>query len=542
MFHVGDEPEVETIGYRSDRKSANEPASIADESAFAAASPLDDGGTFTVHVSDVPNVAAQRDATPIEYRSAAGSSPSRHAGEGDSRAASSPQLDEDHAAAFDQLMAEARRHGTLSATEEMAFRNDLAAMPAHLRPQMAAMLLAVRGRRADPSSSTNGASGMGALHSLDVSPTRSSLDATQTTADRLAKIASPTGAHDALSDNRLSDNGFANNGLADNPLRALASSSLHSAGRTTASNSPAELAPAASHASSLTAWPSSPAAASFDRARGERDIRTALHREAAAAGQTPHDSPSEEWQVMLGATIRSLEGKLAGAAEGDDKVRREALLRLLYLVADRLNDAARPVSADKGEQQFWVDWLYGTSVYLDNATTPHDGQRAAVAADRLREAVNQLGAKANLAIGNLTFCRRVTSFGVYEPFTAKESARATSQFVNRSPTYEFAANQEVLLYAEIQNFASLATEKGYHTLLRPSYQIFDSQGRRLGSVVELDESHDYCQRPRTDFFVCYHIYLPTRIDPGAYKLKLTIEDVHGRKVQENSVDFSIKGR
>jgi hypothetical protein len=199
-----------------------------------------------------------------------------------------------------------------------------------------------------------------------------------------------------------------------------------------------------------------------------------------------------------------------------------------------LDDTVKAMPADANEQQFWIDWLYGTSVYLDNAATPNDGQRATIAAERLRDAVQRLGEQANLMVSNVVFCRRVTSFGVYEPFAAKAGAAAVNN--------EFVANQEVLLYAEVRNFTSVSTAKGHHTLLRPSYQIFDSQGRRLGSVVELDESHDYCQRPRTDFFVCYHIYLPTRIDPGDYKLKLTVEDVHGGKVHENSVDFSIKGK
>ncbi|MEX2186895.1 MAG: hypothetical protein WD875_08885 [Pirellulales bacterium] len=534
-FNVGDESDGRTIGYRSDGKSANEPASLANDPMTM---DRDDAGegSATVHVSDALEVVTPASKTPIEYRSAAVSAPSRPANLGGTATAAAPPAEEDYAAAFDQLMLEARRRGTLSAAEEAAFRNDLAKMPAHLRPQMAAMLLAMRGRQMEPATATGVTSSVAALRSLDASGGVSSIgpsngtaltSADLTTADRLARIASQDAGDDSL---------------ADNPLRALAASSVRSASRpanasrAAASNAPAELATAATQASSLTAWPDSATTASGDRAAGDRGFRSGLQREAVAARHGPPDGPGEEWQVMLGATIRSLEAELASAAEGDDKVRREALLRLLYLVADRLDDAARPVPADKSEQQFWIDWLYGTSVYLDRRATPHDGQRAAVAADRLREAVNRLGEQANLAVSNLAFCRRVTSFGVYEPFASKGPKPAAGQ----SPQYEFAANQEVLLYAEVRNFASVPTEKGYHTQLRPSYQIFDIQGRRLGSVVELDESHDYCQRPRTDFFVCYHIYLPTRIDPGAYKLKLTIEDVHGHKVHENSVDFSIK--
>lgn len=585
---VGDEPEIETAARRSDRKSANEPASLSNEP--AADGRRDDDEAATVHVSDAPAVVKSPLNAPPEYGAASGTARGGEAPDGGVPAAPSNDAirdpatailavprpaaaDAEHVAAFDQLMAEARRQGTLSAVEEAAFRRDLAAMPAELRPQMAAMLLAMRNRQSEPTvaqatmkaaalrpvDATSDRALAGAFTSESSSASSSaSPSPALTTAQRLARIASPAAADP----------------LADNPLRALADAAHSdvpnalqaptravgqplSAGRPTRPNAPAEIIPAelaavgktsprvpsdASHPSSLTTWPDAHAAADHDAAAVDREIQSALYREAAAARQTHRELPSEEWQVMLGATIRALEAKLADAPQSDDELRQESLLRLLYLVAGRLDDAARPVPADKREQQFWIDWLYGTSVYLDYTSTTNDGQRAAVAADRLREAVDQLGQQANLVVSNLAFCRRVTSFGVYEPFTAAGAKSAAAATLRQTPQYEFTPNQEVLLYAEVRNFTSVHTENGYHTLLRPSYQIFDAQGRRLGSVVELDESHDYCRRPRADFFVCYHIYLPTRIDPGAYKLKLTIEDVHGRKVHENSIDFSIKAR
>lgn len=565
-FDAGEEPQTETIGF----KSANEPASLAD----AAAADRSGDDAATVHVSDQAASPASH-AAPAEYRSAAAATPRTGSlnvpATANAAAQRVPSDADDAAAAFEQLMAEARRRGELTAAEEAAFRRDLAAMPAELQPQMAAMLLAVRNRQSE-STAANATANMAAsaatLQSLSATNSSTALGATDaatlTTAQRLAKITSPSAYASPAAAPELDHN----------PLRALASPAqtdaapshaaandlrhplstttynggvLPTANLPNGSNAPAELtakaqSPAtprsASPSPAMTSWPDSTGGKVGDHADVDRDIRNALHRDATAARTMQQNLPTEEWQVMLSATTRSLEAKLAETPEGEDKQRREALLRLLYLAAGRLNDAARPVSGDPHEQQFWIDWLYGTSVYLDRTATTSDAQRAAVAADRLREAVNRLGEQANLVVGNLTFCRRVTSFGVYEPFTAG-GVRGTA---TATPQYEFAPNQEVLLYAEVQNFTSVHTEKGYHTLLRPSYQIFDAQGRRLGSVVELDESHDYCQRPRTDFFVCYHIYLPTRIDPGAYRLKLTIEDVHGRKVQENSVDFSIKGR
>lgn len=543
------EQDLAAVTERTEQGPANQPASLSDaaESDVAAG---DEARAVTVHVSDTDADAA---AGPIDaataYRSAndiGARSDHRRDGAGPNpEAANAPRgpsqdADKEQAETFDQLMTEARRRGALSASEEASFRRDLADVPAHLRPQMAAMLLAVRGRREEPvaASSPIGVPPLDRGSTMPVATTDLAANAATTTGERLARIAARTPTATSLD---------------DNPLRALVAAAENPSGKTSpgaassnatspriassialsASNQPGEvgMGPAATRSAV-----SKEASAPIEN-RSPVDDRfpvvtsgPPVVREAWPARRASDEATLEEWQVMLGATIRALEAKLAAAPDDKENPRRQALLRLLYLAANRLEDTAKAMPADAGEQQFWIDWLYGTSVYLDAEATPNEGQRAAIAAERLREAVHRLGEHANLLVSNVAFCRRVTSFGVYEPFTAKPG----------SAKYEFTANQEVLLYAEVRNFTSVPTAKGRHTLLRPSYQIFDAQGRRLGSVVELDESHDYCQSPRTDFFVCYHIYLPTRIDPGEYKLKLTIEDVHGGKVHENSVDFAIK--
>lgn len=536
---------------RPDRQAANEAASLADSELNDEAASASSDSPVTVHVSDEPanGAAAGAEAitpksAPAEYRSAketvAAGQQSRAPQSTAAAQAESPTVDDE--AAFNSLMTEARRRGELSAADETAFRRDLSAMPAHLRPQMAAMLLAMRKRSAEPSAP--------AAANTAASPPRPAIsqlqsaallggDAQQTvfsapasTTDRLTRIASGSAAHPALDENPLRALATAagRNGAGSTSsalLNAQIAAAAEQQARHSPSNAPAEVVAPGAREDLSTQWPDAAAiAAKTDR---------------PAASRSANASPSEEWQVMLGATIRSLEADLAKRPEDPENARREALLRMLYLVANRLDDAARPVPADAREQQFWVDWLYGTSVYLDSAATPNDGQRSAIAADRLREAVQRLGEQSNLVVQNLAFCRKVTSFGVYESFDAKPTAKL-GEVKSIGTVQEFAPNQEVLLYAEIRNFTSQSSAKGYHTALRPSYQIFDSAGRRLGSVVELDDSHDYCQRPRTDFFVCYHIYLPTRIDPGSYTLKLTIEDVHGHKAGEDDIDFVIKAR
>ena len=69
-------------------------------------------------------------------------------------------------------------------------------------------------------------------------------------------------------------------------------------------------------------------------------------------------------------------------------------------------------------------------------------------------------------VRNLAFCTEVQSYGCVKPFKA----------------YEFAPGQEVLLYAEVENFTSEATPKGYHTALRSSYQVLDGRGQRVADA------------------------------------------------------------
>ncbi len=160
-------------------------------------------------------------------------------------------------------------------------------------------------------------------------------------------------------------------------------------------------------------------------------------------------------------------------------------------------------------------------------STPSANQRAAAArrprSTSSREAATRLGEQATLSVKNLAFCTEVTSFGVYKPF-AKE---------------EFRAGQEVLVYAEVENFKSRRSEKGYHTALRSSYQILDEHGARV-DAQEFDVTEEHCQNLRRDYFLRYHIWMPKRIYGGHYTLQLTIEDTLSQKIGQSSLEFTIK--
>jgi hypothetical protein len=393
-------------------------------------------------------------------------------------------------AGLEELIAQGRRQGTLSAQDEARLRADMADVPPELRRQIVATFSALNNPTA-------------------AKPNRS------TTAETSKRASSP----------EMSDEIPAVSSRKDDAVPPPQQPPRHVSNAKPAKSTRPLLKSAESVAATKVKPSTSPITPTVNPAADE--------------------PPGGEWQVMLAATIRSLEESLAtpsGATTSDDVARRQAQLRMLYLLAGRRDDALRPIAeAEPPARQFWTDWLYGTATYLD-PQIDNPARRATVAVRQLEDAVSDLAAQANLEVCNLAFCRRVTSFGVYESFTAPaagETPLRTATAKSARGGYVFAPNQEVLLYAEVRNFTSRHTDRGYHTALRPSYQVFDASGRRLGTVTELGESHDYCQHRRRDFFVRYHLYLPSRIEPGDYKLKLTIEDINSTKVAEGSLEFSI---
>jgi len=231
-----------------------------------------------------------------------------------------------------------------------------------------------------------------------------------------------------------------------------------------------------------------------------------------------------DWRSHLQQAITGLERENRDVPRRTHEVGRHAALRMLYLAAGRRNDALRAIDGiPPAQQDFWSRQLYGLAEYLDDADQQDSGRRATAACRHLQEAVDKLGEMATLEVRNLEFCTEVSSFGVFKPFENKE----------------FVAGQEVLLYAEICNFRSVPTEKGYCTALRTSYEILDARGHRV-EQHEFATTEDFCQNRRRDFFMRYFIRLPDRIYEGRYTLQLTIEDVKGHKFGQSSIEFQIK--
>ncbi len=247
-------------------------------------------------------------------------------------------------------------------------------------------------------------------------------------------------------------------------------------------------------------------------------------RVSLASRSTQSDEPNLDWREHLDAAVHQLERETAEVPGSSADVNRHVALRMMYLVAGRRDDALRPIPGiGAAQQDFWAKEIYGLSTYLDNQRITDPARRAAEAAWHLQEAVRRLNESGPLSLKNLAFCSEVKSFGVYKKFDK----------------YEFKPDQNVILYAEVQNFKIEASEKGYRTALRSSYQILDSHGNRVAEH-EYPVAEEVCQNARSDFFFPLILTLPRRINEGDYTLQLTLEDTLSQKLSQSSITLTIK--
>jgi hypothetical protein len=254
---------------------------------------------------------------------------------------------------------------------------------------------------------------------------------------------------------------------------------------------------------------------------------TAIPQQPATTGPPSSDATkvpgSIEWRRHLDAAIAELESQTRGPANDPESLANQVYLRLLDLAAGRRDNALKPIAGLPAVQQdFWANQLFALSTYLDRS--PGDpAHRAAEANVRLSRAAAMLSEQGTLLVRNLAFCTDVHSYGV----------------IKRFEPAEFHAEQQILLYAEIENFKSDETAQGFHTSLEASYEILDRQGNRV-THDDLPRTEEHCQNRRRDFFVHYFLRLPKTINEGNHTLKLTIEDKLARKIGQSTIDFIVK--
>ncbi|QDT74906.1 hypothetical protein [Lacipirellula limnantheis] len=232
-----------------------------------------------------------------------------------------------------------------------------------------------------------------------------------------------------------------------------------------------------------------------------------------------------DWHAQLAAAIDELEHSVSPQPTTVAELHDHMRLRTLQLLAGNETDAYRPIpGASPAQQDFWSKQLFAINAYLNATTQLDEKQRAVAALAPLDEARARLSELASLRIRNLSFVESVDGFGTYEP----------------SKGSSFAPGQKVMLYAEVENFASSASEEGFATSLGTSFKVLD-ESNRLVDGKQFPDVHDSCRNRRRDFHMQYELALPERIYPGPYKIELTITDHNSGKIGQTTIPFEITG-
>ncbi|KLU06159.1 hypothetical protein RISK_002010 [Rhodopirellula islandica] len=211
------------------------------------------------------------------------------------------------------------------------------------------------------------------------------------------------------------------------------------------------------------------------------------------------------------------------------KQRRQIIKRHLMVLSgdpDRAVDKLEGLSTE--EQEYLRHQLLGLWTIIDPNGHPVPSRRFSTALPQIRQATEFLAAASDsLDIRALEFCTEIEAYGQIKPF----------------PKRQFDPGQQVILYCEIENFVAKSISEGgnqgFETMLQGSYDLLDESGRRVASQ-SLPVDKQLSTNKLRDYFIAYQMYLPDSLEPGRYQLRLTMEDVHGKKYGQNEVTFEIK--
>ncbi len=263
----------------------------------------------------------------------------------------------------------------------------------------------------------------------------------------------------------------------------------------------------------------------------------ATAQDAAKAGTSEGEEASEaaSFEERL-ATLDEqrlyalLIDRYQAAEDGESEaagLRRRIHHRLLLMMAGRIDEAVEPLDGlAPSEQEYLRHQLLTLWTAIDPQGHPVSQRRWTSALPHLREATSYLAAATGkLDVRSLAFCTEVISFGRVKPFE----------------TDRFQAGQEVILYSEVDCFAAERLSDGYETHFNASFEIYDADGKRVADKI-LPADRQAGKNYRRDYFIAYRMHLPSHLDPGSYRLELTIEDLKGQKYGSSSIPFQVEAK
>lgn len=150
-------------------------------------------------------------------------------------------------------------------------------------------------------------------------------------------------------------------------------------------------------------------------------------------------------------------------------------------------------------------------------------------AEWLHNEIERATGEAAIRVRNLQLCRRVSGFGVYEPF--------------ETSTFLAGREQPVVVYLEVENFTSQkSSQDQFQVKLSQEIVLYnESDGLAVWRQPAV-EIVDNSRNRRRDFFVVQLVRLPARLSVGKYLLKVRVTDSIGGKggsLDESSIPLQI---
>jgi len=256
----------------------------------------------------------------------------------------------------------------------------------------------------------------------------------------------------------------------------------------------------------------------------ESEIQTVSNRALPMVLSRPWQSDLER---LIARTEVDLSSRRQSGSEGEqaDYRRQQVFLRTLYLFSGRESQSLTAIpNLTPVEQEFWQQMMWTTVNSLDAQRYVNPNERASQALTPLSSAMRCLRDQADMSIKNMSFCEQISNFGNYQKFVRDE----------------FTPGQDVLLYAEIENFRSHLTEDGeYRTSLKSVIDIIGPNGESRWNKV-FAATEDRCRNPRRDYFHNYQFAIPDRLPLGPHTLTLTVVDELSGKRASYSLKFVVK--
>jgi hypothetical protein len=244
--------------------------------------------------------------------------------------------------------------------------------------------------------------------------------------------------------------------------------------------------------------------------------------------------------VVIEEPTQALPAKATQADKNDRKF-EPAVIALQYVLDNRPDEALKLLQKyDKSTQEFFLNWMPAVAIILRSPIEQMSAQEIEVFNQLFSRGSQTVRNYTELVISKMCFCRRIQSFGAYDPLPVDHA------FLSR-PAGRY--GDLVQVYVELKNFVSDQVKEGdYVTKLACSLEIKNSRGERVKvhgdkEVLQFnrEETTHHCRSRMNDLHENFSFPVPA-MPPGTYLLTMQIVDEtlpSHRRVAQQSLSFRV---